>query len=302
MTGLIACVDVGGTMVKSGLLDRSGTLSQTSSRPTPAQRSADAHEVLDLVADIIAGLCDTSPVVAAGVVVPGIVDDRRGTAVWSANLGWRDVDARARLSARVGLPMALGHDVRAGALAESRLGASREHRGSVFLPIGTGIAAGVVADGRVLHSDGWAGEVGHADVGHDERCACGLTGCLEAVASAAAIARRYVQRSGATGTTAEQVAALARRGDEPAVAVWGDAVAALGKAVAWLTHLVAPEVVVVGGGLSAARGQLLDPLRRDTARRLSFQRAPEIVATALGEQAGCIGAGLMAWDLLETPA
>jgi glucokinase len=299
---LVACVDVGGTMVKSGVLDRQGTLHDRSDLPSPQGRSVDADEVVELVCDTVAGLRDRHRVVAAGVVVPGIVDERRGVAVWSANLGWRDVEAGARLATRVGVPLALGHDVRAGALAESRFGASRGHRNSVFLAVGTGIAAGIMVDGRMVSADGWAGEVGHADVGHGERCACDNTGCLEAVASATAIARRYAVRSGSGPVTAAEVGARARTGDQTAVAVWGEAVSALATAIAWLAHLVAPEVVVVGGGLSAAGAPLLEPLRRETAGRLSFQRGPEIVATALGDQAGCVGAGLLAWNTVEARA
>jgi glucokinase len=144
--------------------------------------------------------------------------------------------------------------------------------------------------------------VGHADVGHDERCACGLTGCLEAVASAAGIARRYAARGGSGRVTAQEVAARARDDDPVASAVWHEAVTALATALAWLATLVAPEVVVVGGGLSAAGSQLLEPLARETAARLSFQRVPALVTAELGDQAGCIGAGLLAWDLVEARA
>ena len=302
MTDLVACVDVGGTAVKSGLLDRDGALAHRCDRPTAPHRSWDAREVLDQVAGTVAALRERHHVVAAGVVVPGVVDEREGVAAWSANLGWRDVPARDRLADLVDVPVALGHDVRSGALAESRLGASRGHRASVFLPIGTGIAAGIVVDGQVLSGDGFAGEVGHADVGHDERCACGLTGCLEAVASAAGIARRYAARGGSGRVTAQEVAARARDDDPVASAVWHEAVTALATALAWLATLVAPEVVVVGGGLSAAGSQLLEPLARETAARLSFQRVPALVTAELGDQAGCIGAGLLAWDLVEARA
>ncbi|MDQ4008813.1 MAG: ROK family protein, partial [Actinomycetota bacterium] len=108
--------------------------------------------------------------------------------------------------------------------------------------------------------------------------------------------------NGSGAATAPEVAALARDGDRTAGAVWAEAVEALAKAVAWLTCVLAPEVVVVGGGLSAAGDQLLAPLRRETAARLSFQRTPDIVATELGDQAGCVGAGLLARDLMEGPA
>jgi glucokinase len=125
------------------------------------------------------------------VAVPGIVDEAAGLAVFSQNLGWRDAPLRDMIAERTGLPTAFGHDVRTGALAEARLGAGRGCGDSLFLTIGTGISAALLLDGRPYSAHGYAGEIGHVDVGRSEPCACGATGCLEAIASAAAIARRH---------------------------------------------------------------------------------------------------------------
>lgn len=294
----VCCVDVGGTTIKTGTLCDGGDLTDRYAVPSALAGSSDAHEVIEAVLEVIGTARRDHGVLAAGVVVPGIVDEARGDAIWSANLRWRDVPFRRRLEEGSRLPVAFGHDVRAGALAESRLGAARGSSGSLFLAIGTGIAAGSVIGGRAVCGGGWAGEIGHADVGHSEVCACGLTGCLEAIASAAAIARRYSVRTSGGAATAAAVAERVRGGDAVALRVWSDAVKALGFEIAQVAKLVAPEIVVIGGGLGRAGELLLAPLREEVTRRLGAQPAPRIVPAQLGDQAGCVGAGLLALDLL----
>ena len=148
--------------------------------------------------------------------------------------------------------------------------------------------------GRVHAGGGYAGEIGHTPAaGHDEPCACGSRGCLEAVASAAAIARRYTARSGKPAAGAAEVL---EAGDADALAVWDEALDALADALAWIASVLAPEAVVIGGGLSRAGAALFDPLDERIPRRLTFQRVPRLVPAALGERAGCIGAALLALD------
>jgi glucokinase len=296
----VCCIDVGGTAVKTGVLDENGGLHDTASTPTPG---SGVRAVVDLVCALADDLAQRHDARAVGVVVPGIVDEARGLGVWSANLGWRDVPFRALLAERITLPVAFGHDVRAGGLAETRLGAGRGHENLLFLPVGTGIAAALVLDGHACSARGWAGEIGHVDVGHAEPCGCGLSGCLEAVSSAAAIVRRYTAEAGRAVTGAAAVADLAERGDAVAASVWRDAIEGLAHALAWSAGVLAPEVIVLGGGLAGAgEERLFRPLRAALAGRLSFQRMPELVPAELGERAGCVGAGLLALDLLSERA
>ena len=108
------------------------------------------------------------------MVVPGLVDERRGVGVWSANLGWRDLPVRDAVAARLRVPTVVGHDVRAGLLAETRLGAARGARHALFLPVGTGIAGALLLEGVLISADGWAGELGHMVVDPaGPPCACG---------------------------------------------------------------------------------------------------------------------------------
>jgi glucokinase len=283
-------IDVGGTDMKAALLDGDArTLDRRSqpTRPSPAR-------IVDAVAELVE---EWRPAAAIGLAVPGVVDEQRGVAVWSENLDWRDVPFVAQLSDRCGVPTVLGHDVRTAALAETRIGAARGMSDVVYVSIGTGIAAGIVLGGRIHSGDGYAGEIGHtAAPGHDEPCACGARGCLEAVASAAAIARRYTARTGRPATGAADVL---RAGDPDARAVWDEAVDALAASLAWIASVLAPEVIVIGGGLSGAGAALFDPLSDRIPRHLTFQRVPRLVPAALGDRAGCIGAGLLALDSIR---
>lgn len=295
--GPVVAVDVGGTSIKAGVLEAAGRLDAVDRTATPAA-GADGAAVLDAVEAIVRRLADGAQPAAVGVVVPGIVDDATGVAVHSENLGWADVPLRDVLAKRLGCPVAVGHDVRAGGLAEHRAGALRGASDGVFLPVGTGIAAALILDGRVFSADGYAGEIGHVSVGHDLPCACGGRGCLEAIASAAAVARRYAAATGTTVAGSRDVADLVRRGDPAAVAVWDDALDALAYGLSMLTGLLAPSVVAIGGGLGESADLVLRPLAGRLAARLTFQRVPRIVAAELGDRAGCVGAGLLARELV----
>ncbi|WP_245690788.1 ROK family protein [Sinosporangium album] len=308
--------------MKGALVDRVGTILHTERRATPRQHGPEA--VVKTIRAFITHLTrlgDTLPtghpggdrrgplrpkagrehsgLAGVGLVVPGLVTPT--TAVYAANLGWRDVPAEEFTSLDV--PVMLGHDVRTGGLAESVLGAGRECTDFLFLPIGTGIAGAMIIDGEPYGgAAGWSGEIGHIPVLPDgETCACGQIGCLETYASAASVGRRYSLRAARPGTRAEQVVSLARSGDPVAVAVWNDAVEALSLALASYTLLLDPAVIVLGGGLAEAGSALSDPLRERLSKRLAFREAPPLNSAALGVNAGMLGAALLGWHAAGDP-
>jgi len=302
MQEVVAAVDVGGTRIKAALVDRSYDVVAALTLPTPADIGA---AIGSTVAAAVGGLLATAErdgapprLVGCGVVVPGLVDECRGVGLWSANLGWRDLPVRDAVAARLQVGTVVGHDVRAGLLAETRLGAARGARHALFLPVGTGIAGALLLEGVLVSGDGWAGELGHMVIDPaGPPCACGAVGCLETLASAAAVERAYAAETGAR-LPAERVAALAVAGDPAASRVWGRAVSALGAAIAATVTLTGVDLVLVGGGLAESGETLLAPLRADLDSRLTFQRRPHIVKAALGDRAGCLGAACLAWDLL----
>jgi glucokinase len=300
----VVAVDVGGTETKAALVSGTPAAAEVVAqrrRPTPRAGDGErtAKAVVDAVVELVAELAGDAPVEAAGVVVPGVVDEGRGIGVFSANLGWREFPFAGELGARLGLPVAFGHDVRAGGLAEYRLGAARGLTDVVIMPIGTGIAAALVLGGRPHAGGGRAGEIGHVDVGHGEPCGCGQRGCVEARASSAAIARRYAERAGRPVRGAVQVADAVRAGDPAALTVWQEAVDALARGLLLMATLLDPQAVVLGGGLALAGEALVAPLRERLHELATFQHRPEIRLAALGDEAGCLGAALLAVDLLD---
>ena len=201
MTCVVA-LDVGGTSMKGAVVSRSYDLLVAERRPTGRSRgpSAVVAAILDFAAHLVARA--PAPVAAVGVAVPGIVDDASGTAVYSANLAWRDVPMRRLLADRLGLPVVVAHDVRTGGVAEATLGAGRGVDDFLFLPIGTGVSAALMLSGRPYPGPtGAVGELGHIIVRPGGLpCACGQQGCLEAYASAAALSRRYSPPPATPGT------------------------------------------------------------------------------------------------------
>ncbi|OLR94016.1 ROK family protein [Actinokineospora bangkokensis] len=295
----VVAVDIGGTAVKAALV--SAELVALRELRRPSERAGGAV-ALAPVAAMITELAADAEVVGVGVVVPGIVDDAAGVVRAAVNLGWVDLPLRAELAAAVGLPLRVGHDVRAGGLAEFTVGAAAGVANAFFTAIGTGIAAAAKVDGHLLAGGGYAGEFGHIVVDQaGDVCGCGTVGCLETLAAAPALPRRYRALTGVE-RTAQEIAGLVGA-DPAATLVWEDAVRALGTALHTAVTLFGPEVVVLGGGLSEAGAALVDPVAADLDRRLSFQRRPRVVRAALGQQAGRAGAALMAWEAAGiTPA
>lgn len=316
---VVAAIDVGGTRIKAALVDRSLTVIAQRTDPTPANIGDELGAVARATFDRLLTTCDELGrevrVVGCGLVAPGLVDESNGTGVLSVNLGWRDLQIRDTVEAALDLPTAIGHDVRAGLVAETRLGAARESHNVLFMPIGTGIAGALMLDGRAVSANGQAGELGHLIIEPDgPLCSCGGRGCLETLASAPAIARDYTAL--ATGATrahtfsavsgsprstghavdAEMVARRTTEGDALAVKVWSRAVKALARAVVATVTITGIELVVVGGVLAQSGETLLRPLRAGVAELMTFHRRPEIVSAALGDRAGCLGAACLAWD------
>ncbi|MFV0135162.1 ROK family protein [Streptomyces sp. HMX87] len=302
----VIALDVGGTGMKAALVGADGELLHQARRATGRDHGPEAivAGILDFAADLRAHGAERfgEHAAAAGVAVPGIVDEERGTAVYAANLGWRDVPLRALLAERLGgVPVALGHDVRTGGLAEGRIGAGRGADRFLFVPLGTGIAGAIGIDGRVeAGAHGFAGEIGHIVVRPGgASCPCGQRGCLERFASAAAVGRAWAEACGDPDADAADCAKAVASGDVRAERVWREAVDALADGLVTALTLLDPRTLIIGGGLAEAGETLFTPLRDAVRRRVTFQKLPDVVPAALGDTAGCLGAGLLAWDLLR---
>jgi glucokinase len=294
----VVAVDVGGTEIKSALVDSEFNLIATTSTSTPKADSTGA-ETVKTIAAIVADFGKTQKVEAVGLAVPGALDEAAGSSRWSGNLQWKNLPIRNLLEDAIKIPVAFGHDVRTAAVAELRSGAAKGARNAIFIPVGTGIAAALIIDGEIRSADGYAGEIGHINVNGKYPCVCGKTGCLEAASSTLAISKAYESQSGKSGTTTEEISKLVLSGDKIAIDVWDDATAAMARACELLITILAPEVIVFGGGLSNAGEIFLNPIQDYLDASLTFQHKPRLEIAHYGAKAGTIGCAILAFDRLK---
>jgi glucokinase len=311
----VVAVDVGGTTVK-GLLRVGGVVVDRATLPTfgtaasmtgtasavPGAAAPPPGRAFGTVIAVIDRLVASAresgnPIVGIGLCTPGVVDPAAGRIVVAVNLGWEDLPIVDLLRDRYDVPVAVDHDARAAARAEiaARAAAGRTANNLVFIPIGTGVSASLVVEGRLVHgAAGGAGELGHVSVRPGgEPCTCGQRGCVEAYASASSIRRRYRAAGGTVDGGTEEILSVVDS-DPIATSVWAEAVDALGAGIAALAALLDPSVVVIGGGLGEAGEQLLVPLRAAVAERLVWRGAPRIEQSLAGAGAGLEGAALLA--------
>jgi len=294
----VVAVDVGGTEIKSALVDSDFNVIATTTAPTPKADRTGA-ETVKAIAAIVGEFAQQQTIAAVGLVVPGALDEPAGTSRWSGNLQWNNLPIRDLLHAAINIPVAFSHDVRTAAVAEMRNGAARGARNAIFIPVGTGIAAALIVDGEIRSAEGFAGEIGHIDVHGKYPCVCGKTGCLEAASSTLAISKAYEVQSGKSGTTTEEIYQLVIARDTVATNVWNDATAAMARACETLITILAPEVIVFGGGLSNAGETFLKPIRDYLDATLTFQRKPRLEIAHYGAKAGTIGCAMLAFDLVK---
>jgi glucokinase len=304
-------IDVGGTKIAALRLSSDGSVDTAKVFPTPA---SDQEAALPAIEAAVAAVMDRD-VVAIGIGMAGLIDVRRGVLLMTPNLVWRDIPLGEHVRTTFDVPVTVDNDATAAAWAESRLGASRGHDDSLFVGVGTGIGGGIVAGGRIVRgAHGLAGEIGHVIVEQGgPLCGCGNRGCWEQVASGLAIARAgagvvedhpnsaiaRLADGDPERVTGELVTEAARTGDAVAGRILTEVGRRLGEGVAGLANILDPEIVVIGGGASEAGEVLLAPLR--TAFTASLEGAdvrPDvpIVPASLGNDAGAIGAGLLALD------
>ncbi|MFC7326499.1 ROK family glucokinase [Marinactinospora rubrisoli] len=316
--GLTIGIDIGGTKVAAGVVTPAGRVLSRLRTETP-DRSKSPKVVEDTIAWVVERLRGDHVVNAVGVGAAGFVDEQRANVLFAPHLAWRNEPLRDALKERLGLPVVVENDANASAWAEVCVGAGRHSDNVVVVNLGTGIGGAVVIDGR-LHRGryGLVGEFGHMTVvpnGH--RCECGNRGCWEQYASGNAVtrdarelvaadspvARGLVHEVGADPSriTGPLVSELARAGDRACVELLEDAGTWLGIGLANLAAAFDPELFIIGGGVSEAGDLLLGPARRAFRRNLTgrgYRPEARIVAAALGNEAGLIGAADLARDTL----
>jgi glucokinase len=309
-------IDIGGTKVAGGLVDESGTVVGRARRDTP-HRSKSPVVVEDTIVEVVAELLEAapSPVCAVGIGAAGFVADDRATVVFAPHLSWRDEPLEANLQRRVPVPISVDNDANAAAWAEWKFGAAQKDSHVMMVNLGTGIGGAIIVDGQIMRGRfGIAGEFGHMQVvPGGQRCECGNKGCWEQYASGNALVREArslmtanspmatdlldLAGGDATALTGPMITDAARAGDATATELLAEIGTWLGVGIANLAAAFDPGVFVIGGGVSAAGDLLIGPARATFRRHLTgrgYRPEARIVAAALGNEAGLIGAADLA--------
>jgi glucokinase len=326
-----AGIDVGGTKIASALFTRTGGI--LGKAKVPIDR-AGGDRAAGQVGEAIVSLGKTAArvggrILAVGISIPGIVYAATGR-VWAPNIpGWDLYPLLEKIAQASGpgkpggdrpghvapahIPIVLESDRSAYVAGEAWRGAAAGAADAVFLAVGTGIGAGILTGGRLVHGhEGIAGAVGWFGLNPDFKPAYAAMGCFEAEASGNSVGRKArellnagrpsIMKDIAGGSvdnvTAETVAAAARKKDSLAIEVVAEAVRYLAMGIANIVSILNPEVVVLGGGLFQAEDVFLEPVRREFrkwAQPLAAEKV-RVELSALGEDAGLYGCGKLAWD------
>ncbi len=300
-------IDIGGTQLRAALVDPDGTIVERDRRPTPADEPDSLVETLArLVSEVRARAGEEVPV---GIGIAGLVTTG-GEVRYGPNIGVRSLSLASLLHAVVGGEIVVANDASLAALGEQRAGAGSGVEDLVLVTIGTGVGGGLVVGGRLLTgASGFAGELGHVVVAeHGRPCPCGNRGCVEAYASGSAIGAlardRLVDPTTATSlreleeVAGPDVTAAAGRGDRIAIEVLEEAGGWLGVALGSMVNALDPQLILLGGGAAeAAAPWMLAPTRRTMAAHLvgsAWREPPPVELAVLGDDAGVVGAGLLA--------
>lgn len=310
MPDLYGAIDLGGTNVRAIVAGLDGEIIGDRIQPSRAADGLEAclasiEEAMRKAA--VEANVDAASLRGIGICSAGWVDSQRGIVPAAPQLpGWHDVPLASIISERIGPPAILENDANAAALGEFAFGAGKGVRHLVYITVSTGIGGGIIADGKLYGgAKGSAGEIGHTIIDpNGPRCGCGNNGCLEALASGTAIARRGAEAAarGESPALAEaqeregklsarHVGEAAEAGDAAAVAIFAEAGRYLGIALANLVNLLSPEAIILGGGVMKSKGLFL-PLAENTMRGLALDEPLKYVRISLaelGDMAGPLG-------------
>lgn len=315
----VAAIDLGGTKALVGVVEADGSVR---SRVWLSSRDLFGRpaELLDRLADGVDAAARQAGVpfetlAGIGVCVPGPLDRSRSVVSVAVNLGWVDLAVREELQRRLSRkPVFVENDVRAAAYGEHKLGAGRGHASLLAVFVGSGVGGGLVLDGQLYHgAHGGAGEIGHLVVrAGGPRCACGRAGCLEAMAARDAVTRSVIHdvarghasvlteilHGNLRALTSRDLAAAIAQSDPVAIRAARRSARYTGLAIGGVVNLLDPAVVVVGGGIAEALGARYIAWAAELARRqilAATARDVPIVASELGDDAGLLGAALIAF-------
>lgn len=304
-------IDIGGTKIAGALVDAEGQIVKELRVPSPAQDSA---ALVDAVVGLIEELAQGHEVLGAGVAAAGFIDAEQSNIIYAPNISWRNEPFKAHLEAKLNIPVIIENDANAAGWAEYRYGAGKGYKHMVMLTIGTGVGGAVITDSKMLRGGfGIAGELGHLRIVPDGLpCGCGQNGCLESYGSGTALlkaARTLAESGDASGERLRELQAAAGQlsgqevyqaileSDPGALRLLSELGDWLGQGIASLVAVLDPQIVVIGGGVSAAGDLLLNPIREAYLRHLparGFRPELKIVGAEFVNDAGVVGAADLA--------
>ena len=293
-------VDVGGTKTLAAVVNRAGEVEEHVEHPTDVSSQDALLAGLDAIVDELRG---GREIAALGFGIPSRVDQRSGRAVASVNIPLAGVDFRDRMRDRHGVPVGIENDANAATIGEWHSGAARGTRNVVMLTLGTGVGGGLILDGRPFRgTTGVGAELGHIVIGLDgPPCGCGGHGHLESYA-AGRVADRAARALYGEASNGHELVERGGKGEPEAVEALAEIGRSLGAGIASFVNVFEPEIVVVGGGFGSAGELLLGPAREVLARE-GLQPARDtvrVVPAELGFYAGVIGAGMIAFEALDS--
>jgi glucokinase len=287
-------IDLGGSAIKLGRFSQDGTCLQAVTVATP--QPAHPEAVLAVMVDAIAQLDPDEACLAIGVGTPGPADRQGRIARIAINLpNWHNIPVADWLEAKTGRPTVIENDANCAGLGEAWLGAGQKFRNLILLTLGTGVGGAIILNGQLFTGqDGAAGELGLITLRPDgPACKSGNHGSLEQYASVQAIRRQ-------TGLEPLELGLKAQAGDREALAFWQEYGRDLGAGLTSLIYVLAPEVVVIGGGISGSAEFFLPAAQAEIQRRVlpSSRTNLQLLKAQLGNRAGMVGAARLAWQLV----
>jgi glucokinase len=315
MRKLIVGIDIGGTKVAGGLVDRRGWLVYSRIVPTLAEKGfkASSQQILRLIERMIRRAGGKQSVEGIGMCAPGPLNPKTGMVIDAPNLpGWRNIPLARIVERRFGLPAKVENDANAAGLAEVLFGAAAGYRDVFYVTVSTGIGTGIIIDKKIYHGkNGVAGEGGHVSIDYRSpyRCSCGSLGCIEALAAGPAMARRArvrleqehtvpsllrdLTRGELSRITPEMIEDAARAHDAVAQSIIEETGFYLGVWLAGMIALLDPDVIVIGGGVARIGKPLFDKIR-ETIPQYSINRRfatkTPLLPAKLQKNAGVFGA------------
>lgn len=314
MAEKIVGIDLGGTMVKIGIVNSNGEILRKDEIETRLELGF--QKVVERICNKIKEIVDLKDVKAVGIGSPGSIDHDKGIIKFSPNFpGWNNVPLKDEIEKHLNVPVFIENDANSAALGEKWFGEGKNKDHIVVLTLGTGIGGGVITHGKLLTgSDGIGAELGHMIVDpHGPICGCGNYGCLEAMASATALIRYanesrkrfpgskiFELESQRNVLGAREIFDAYRANDKLAIRIFDTFVDAMSVGITSIIHIFNPQVVILGGGMSRSADLFIPKIREKVSMRVipSFMGTFEIVGSRLGNDAGILGAAAIALENL----